>query len=90
MAELQIWFLDVGHGDCAYIQLPNGAKMMIDCGGGDNHWPSLLLKHYKVTKNEKSVSIPNKPEVKHGLDMLVITHPHGDHFSDIQSIHDVN
>ncbi len=71
MSKLNIWFLDVGHGDCSYLQLPNGANMMIDCGG-DQHWPSKLLKHYNVSQ----------------LDKLVISHPHGDHISDIKAIHD--
>lgn len=87
MGKLQIWFLDVGHGDCAYIQLPNGGRMMIDCGGGGNSWPSRMLKYYKVTKDQSPVPIP---EIKsnYGIDNLVITHPHGDHLSDITSIYD--
>ena len=87
MADLQVWFLDVGHGDCAYIELPNGARMMIDCGCGDDHWPSRLLKHYEVTKTKKPVPIPNDKR-PYGLDELVISHPHGDHFADIEAIHD--
>src|SRR3989338_11141679 len=88
MEELKIWFLDVGHGDCAYLQLPNGARMMIDCGGGEDQWPSKLLKYYKVTKTDSPVPIPNRPDVQCGIDNLVITHPHGDHISDIKAIHD--
>ena len=87
MAELKIWFLDVGHGDCSYIELPNGARMMIDCGCGEDHWPARLLKHYKVTKTQNPVPIPNDSK-KYGLDNLVITHPHGDHIMDIEAIHD--
>ncbi len=87
MAELRIWFLDVGHGDCAYIELPNGARMMIDCGCGEDHWPSKLLKYYGITKKDNPMTIPNDRR-KYGLDNIVITHPHGDHISDIQSIHD--
>ncbi len=87
MADLKIWFLDVGHGDCAYAELPNGARMMIDCGCGDDHWPSRLLKHYKLTKGENPAPIPNHPSL-YALDKLVISHPHGDHFADIESIHD--
>jgi beta-lactamase superfamily II metal-dependent hydrolase len=87
MSELKIWFLDVGHGDCAYIELPNGARMMIDCGCSDAHWPSKLLKHYKLTKGEKPAPIPNHP-TGYAIDQMVITHPHGDHISDIEAIHD--
>lgn len=86
MNTLEMWFLDVGHGDCSYILLPNGARMMIDCGG-DNHWPSKLLKYSGITASGNSVNIPNVSR-KYGLDNLVISHPHGDHFSDIIAIHD--
>ncbi|MCK5581753.1 MAG: MBL fold metallo-hydrolase [Candidatus Omnitrophica bacterium] len=71
MSKFTIYFLDVGHGDCSYLELPNGAKMMIDCGG-DQNWPSRLLRHYNVSQ----------------LDKLVISHPHGDHISDIEAICD--
>lgn len=86
MSELKIWFLDVGHGDCSYIELPNGARMMIDCGSDKDHWPSKLLNYYKVNKTNP-VGIPNC-SFKFGLDNLVITHPHGDHIGDIEAIHD--
>jgi beta-lactamase superfamily II metal-dependent hydrolase len=86
MAELKIWFLDVGHGDSAYVELPNGARMMIDCGCGDNHWPSTLLKKYDITQ-KNPVQIPGESR-HYGLDNLIITHPHGDHLADIQRIRD--
>ena len=79
--KLKIWFLNVGHGDCTYCELPNGARMMIDCGGSQN-WASKMLKHYNITKK----GAPNP--WGYALDKLVITHPHGDHISDIISIHD--
>ena len=87
MAELKIWFLDVGHGDCAYCELPNEARMMIDCGCGDDHWPSKLLNYYKVNKHQSPAPIPNHP-TGYAIDNLVITHPHGDHIGDIAAIHD--
>lgn len=87
MSELKIWFLDVGHGDCSYIELPNGARMMIDCGCGEDHWPSKLLKYYKVNKVENPAPIPNHPS-GYAIDNLVISHPHGDHIGDIEAIHD--
>jgi competence protein ComEC len=87
MAELKIWFLDVGHGDAAYCELPNGARMMIDCGCGEDHWPSTLLKKYDITQGGKPVQIPGDDR-RYGIDNLVITHPHGDHLADIQRIRD--
>jgi len=85
--KVNIWFLNVGHGDCAYLELPNGSKMMIDCGGGADNWPSRLLKHFRITKKESPVNIPGVSG-KYALDNLVISHPHGDHISDIEAIHD--
>ena len=87
MTHLDIWFLDVGHGDCAYLELPNGAKMMIDCGGADN-WPSRLLKYCGRTR-EKGTAKVSEAQNKgpYGLDKLVISHLHGDHLSDIAAIH---
>lgn len=85
--KLMIWFLNVGHGDCSYIELPNGARMMIDCGCGEDHWPSRLLKHYSISGKANSVTIP-EIGTKYGIDNLVISHPHGDHMGDIESIHD--
>jgi competence protein ComEC len=87
MSELKICFLDVGHGDCSYIELPNGAKMMIDCGCGKYNWPSKLLKYSKKNGITGLTSIPNQ-SYKYGLDNLVITHPHCDHIGDIEAIHD--
>lgn len=86
MNTLKIWFFDVGHGDSIYIELPNEAKMMIDCGGYDS-WPSKVLKYYNITKNQNAALIPNVSE-KYALDLLVISHPHGDHIADIANIHD--
>ncbi|MEN8134309.1 MAG: MBL fold metallo-hydrolase [Thermodesulfobacteriota bacterium] len=86
MDKLKIFFLNVGHGDCAYIDMPNGARMMIDCGCGEDHWPSTLLKHYNVTKDNP---VPILEEDRaYGIDELVISHPHGDHIADIKNIRD--
>lgn len=86
MAMLSVWFLDVGHGDAAFIEMPNGARMMIDCGCGADHWPSTLLKYYRVGPDNPA-AIPYAAR-RYGLDNLVITHPHGDHITDLRSIRD--
>lgn len=89
MVDLKIWFLDVGHGDCAYAELPNGARMMVDCGCDDDHWPSKMLKYYEITKDANPVPLPNHSHPSgYAIDQLVISHPHGDHISDIEAIHD--
>lgn len=84
MDDLNIYFLDVGHGDCAYIAMPNGARMMIDCGCGEDHWPSTLLKYCNIT-SDNPVNIPDENN-KYGIDKLIISHPHGDHIADIKNI----
>lgn len=83
---LQLYFLNVGHGDCSFLILPNGCRIMIDCGGGSDNWPSKLLNAYKINKKEDT--IPTNGGTKFGIDALVISHPHGDHLSDITDIHD--
>jgi competence protein ComEC len=85
MAELKVWFLDVGHGDCTYVLFPNGAKMLIDCGDSGDHWPSRLLKHTGLTR--PGGRTPGEEERKDILDYLVITHPHADHMEDIEAIY---
>jgi len=86
MSELVIWFLDVGHGDCTYIQMPNEARMMIDCGCGDSHWPSKMLMHYKISRGQNPIPIDDGHN-KYALDELIISHPHGDHLGDIEEVH---
>jgi hypothetical protein len=85
MDKLRMWFLDVGHGDCTYVHLPNGSNMMIDCGCGPNHWPSTVLCHFGITKAKCPAPIPGVTAA-YALDKLLISHPHGDHLADIRRI----
>jgi hypothetical protein len=59
---------------------------MIDCGGGNDNWPSRLLNANRI--NNKEDTIPTNDGSKYGIDALVVSHPHGDHLSDLASIHD--
>ena len=70
-APLKVTFLDVGHGDAAFIEFPNGAKMLLDGGsGGDETGLDI----------GRSVLAPffwNKGI--HRIDAVVATHPDEDH-----------
>jgi competence protein ComEC len=68
--ELQVTFLDVGHGDASFIRFPRGTTMLIDGGGssqGDfdvgERVVAPFLWHTRVRR----------------IDYVVATHPHPDH-----------
>ena len=67
---LRVTFLDVGHGSCALVELPNGKRMLIDGGGFyDDRFDvgryvvAPFLWHSRIGK----------------IDTVVLTHPHPDH-----------
>lgn len=45
--EVRIHFLDVGQGDCAVIELPGGAALMIDAGDGSWEHNNHILRYLK-------------------------------------------
>lgn len=67
---LDIWFLDVGNGDCSVIRLPDNRTLVIDAGG-------LLDSEYDI--GEKVVVRALRTIGIDHLDIAVITHPHPDH-----------
>jgi len=69
--ELRITFLDVGQGDAALIDLPDGSLMVIDTGGafrgGADPGSRVLVPLLRARRRTR-------------VDRLVITHPHPDHY----------
>jgi competence protein ComEC len=70
-------FLDVGQGDAALIQTADGATMLIDAGGSMEGGPdpgaaSVLpvLSALRITR----------------LDVVVMSHPHPDHYGGLQAV----
>lgn len=63
--RLHVWFLDVDQGDGILIQTPSGRQALID---GGRH-PALLLSELGAAM----------PFWDRSLDLLVLTHPDGDH-----------
>ncbi len=79
--------IDVGNGDCLALELPDGKKMLVDCG-----------KDIKSTKKDYEANAVNyltsvvfdgetNPENR-VFDYLILTHPHEDHDKIAKAIFD--
>lgn len=64
--ELRIHFLDVGQGDCAILEFPDGKTAIIDAGPSDNASARNLVLYTRALKIKK-------------FDYLVATHADEDH-----------
>ena len=70
---LRTEFIDIGQGDCEFIQLPNGQNMLIDAGDvGKFDKINEVLKTYNTDK----------------IDYLIATHPHADHIGSMNYVVD--
>lgn len=65
--RLHVYFLDVGQGDAILIQAPDGRQVLVD--GGPS--PTALLSELGATL----------PFWDRSLDLVVLTHPDGDHIT---------
>ncbi|HXH12063.1 MAG TPA: DNA internalization-related competence protein ComEC/Rec2 [Alphaproteobacteria bacterium] len=68
--QLQVTFLDVGHGDASVIRFPHGTTMLVDGGGSYRD---------DVDIGERVVAPFLWHERLRRLDYVVATHPHPDH-----------
>lgn len=74
--ELTVTYFDVGQGDAALIQTPNGKTILIDAGvwsPGFNSGKSLIIPHLQAEGITK-------------LNAVVLSHPHADHIGGILDI----
>ena len=69
--NLTVYFIDVGQGDAALIQTPDGKNILIDSGKGSAY--SAL----NSTLQSKSITV---------IDVLIATHPHEDHIGGLDEI----
>lgn len=69
--NLKMHFIDVGQGDAIFIQSPEGKNILIDSGP------------YKT--KQKVISFLKDKGVK-TLDLVIVTHPHGDHIGAMPDI----
>lgn len=68
---LAVNFIDVGQGDCEFIELPNGKCMLIDSGEAEN--ASQICDKISTLGYTK-------------IDFVVVTHPHTDHMGAMSDI----
>lgn len=75
--ELQVTFIDVGHGDSILIEFPKGKTMLIDGGG-------LPDNRFDIGENVIAPFLWKKKIRR--IDILVLTHPDPDHFKGLNFI----
>jgi len=71
LKTLEVYFLDVGQGDCVFLRSPNGQTMLVDAG--ESQYFDVIdgfLEAQGVTK----------------LDAVVETHPHSDHMGGMAKV----
>lgn len=84
---LRVTFLDVGQGDCALIEFPNGQTILIDSGGTAD-----LGKHHSAIREdspgigERVVSRALWARGIRRLDAVIATHPDSDHIQGFSEI----
>jgi competence protein ComEC len=75
--NLELTFIDVGHGDSILIEFPKGKKMLIDGGG-------LYDERFDIGKNVIATFLW-KEKIRR-IDTLVLTHPDPDHLKGLNFI----
>ena len=73
--ELKVHFIDVGQGDCIYIQFPDGKDMLIDCGNKSSGYDYSATKAYLDALNPDTA-----------LTYLMLTHGDEDHVDQLDKI----
>ncbi len=77
-APLKVVFFDIGQGDSALIEAPDGAHILID-GGGSGHGQS-------ANPGERTLVPYMKREGIRRIDLAVLTHPHRDHLEGLLAV----
>lgn len=74
--ELKVHYIDVGQGDCIYIQFPDGKDMLIDCGNKSSgfNFKTDVLDYINPINTDKT------------LDYLMLTHCDEDHVDSLDLI----
>ncbi|MCA9609093.1 MAG: DNA internalization-related competence protein ComEC/Rec2 [Myxococcales bacterium] len=79
LGRLRVTFLDVGQGDAALVDLPDGRLLAIDAGGAVGAG---------VDPGERAVVPLMRARRRRRVDVLVLSHPHPDHYGGLPAILD--
>lgn len=79
--KLEIYFADVGQGDCSIIKTPSGRSIMIDGGG------SIYDDEDSYTGEKIVVPVLYDLKITR-IDLMIATHGHADHINGLKSVLD--
>lgn len=71
--DMKVHYIDVGQGDCEFIELANGQTMLIDAGNAENG--REIVSYVKNLPNQYS-----------NIDFVIATHPHADHIGGMAEV----
>ncbi|MGD2108210.1 MAG: MBL fold metallo-hydrolase [Phycisphaerae bacterium] len=75
-SELEFHFIQVGQGDSTLVRCPNGDRILVDCG---SHGEFDLDRVRSYLRQQLDAEDPK-------IDLLVVTHPDGDHYGEIEAV----
>lgn len=70
-SKLSVYYIDVGQGDCAFVELPTKETMLIDAGEKDDE--ETIEDYIRSLGYDR-------------IDYLVLTHPHADHIGSAEHV----
>jgi competence protein ComEC len=74
-SALRVTFLDVGQGDAALVELPNGAAWLVDAGGN-----AITDDADAATASGRAVARVARAFGHDRIDLAILSHPHPDHY----------